>query len=145
MEQQAIFDKVVRHLYKQGQPAMAHAKNSTTICAYRNSKGQTCAVGCLIPKNLYTPEIENCSVAGIGDKTHQLRDILRTVGVLADSDDSNSRTVELLGKLQFAHDNAPTMADTGRFILADLHRQLLNVAERFGLDTAELDKHAKTA
>lgn len=50
---QQTFDTVVSHLRKQ------KARSSTDVgCAYRGAGGMKCAVGVLIPDNLYHPEME---------------------------------------------------------------------------------------
>jgi hypothetical protein len=54
---QEIFDFVVDHLRRQGE----EAKNVAGACVYRNYRGQTCAVGCLIPDELYDRELETDS------------------------------------------------------------------------------------
>jgi hypothetical protein len=50
---QETFDFVVRHLYKQGKPA-----RENYYCRYRTNDGLMCAVGCLIPDEVYTPKME---------------------------------------------------------------------------------------
>lgn len=57
MNAQEIFDKVVTHLRTQKSRAMLG--NS---CAYRAPDGKMCAVGCLIPDELYDPKMENKGV-----------------------------------------------------------------------------------
>ena len=53
MTAQEIFDTVVAHLRKQG---CRSAENGT--CLYRGPDGTKCAAGCLIPVEMYTPNIE---------------------------------------------------------------------------------------
>ena len=55
MTQQEIFDTVLAHLRKQGEAAV----NGAGGCMYRGLGGTACAVGCLIPDELYDPLIEN--------------------------------------------------------------------------------------
>lgn len=57
MTNQEIFDKVNQHLLTQKTAAVANG-----ACAYR-AGDKACAVGALIPDNLYTPAIEGCSVS----------------------------------------------------------------------------------
>ena len=57
MTQQEIFDTVLAHLRKQGKAAMDDKGNGQ----YRGLDGTACAVGCLIPDELYDPLIENIS------------------------------------------------------------------------------------
>ena len=55
MNQQEVFDKVVRHLLKQGERAIS----DNGRCAYNDSHGRKCAVGCLITDEAYNPDIEH--------------------------------------------------------------------------------------
>lgn len=57
MTQQEIFDAVLAHLRKQGKASMSDPAS----CRYRGPGGTSCAVGCLIPDELYDPLIENVS------------------------------------------------------------------------------------
>lgn len=52
-EAQNIFNTVVAHLRSQGKKAAER-----DICKFRTSDGLKCAVGCLIPDNVYSTEIE---------------------------------------------------------------------------------------
>ena len=53
MTEQEIFDKVVLHLYQQGEPSITHGGR----CRYRLS-GKMCAIGCLIPDDMYSESME---------------------------------------------------------------------------------------
>lgn len=53
--QQGIFNKVVKHLIKQGRRAMIASNGN---CAYRGLGGTSCAVGCLINDKNYKPDLE---------------------------------------------------------------------------------------
>ena len=53
MDRQAVFNKVVQHLRKQGSRAM-----DEDGCCYRAPNGKMCAIGCLIPDEYYHPDIE---------------------------------------------------------------------------------------
>lgn len=96
MNKQEIFDKVVRHLYAQGKPAMNGAN-----CRYRSNDGLSCAVGCLIPDSCYDPGMENQTVS-----MEKVQKVLRASGILTGSNsDEEQATTYLLGDLQFAHDH----------------------------------------
>ena len=60
MTGQEIFDSVLAHLRKQGDASL----NASGKCAYRGEGGTACAVGCLIPDELYDPRIESCTTRG---------------------------------------------------------------------------------
>ena len=93
MDKQEIFDKVCDHLMTQ----MEKSKLAPDLCAYRGKDGLSCAVGCLIPDEVYSEEIEECSVNDpIFEPT------LKAIGVEKD--------VKLLHSLQVIHDSyIPTM------------------------------------
>lgn len=55
---QLIFDTVLAHLRNQGQRSY-----DGHMCLYRGPDGLQCAAGCLIPDDLYVPEMEGKSFA----------------------------------------------------------------------------------
>ena len=61
MTPQAIFNKVVKHLRKQGKRAgVGEAEDFQ--CLYRAPDGTKCAVGCLLKDDEYSPIMESKSV-----------------------------------------------------------------------------------
>lgn len=60
MEPQEIFDAVAKHLFKQGKRAF-----DGNTCKYRGATGLTCAVGCLIPDDMYDKRMEGVRVLGL--------------------------------------------------------------------------------
>jgi hypothetical protein len=54
MNKQEVYNKVRDHLLKQN----AKSKNDNS-CAYRGDNGMMCAAGCLIPDELYNPDIDS--------------------------------------------------------------------------------------
>lgn len=50
-----MFDKVSKHLLAQNARCMENL-----LCRYRNSEGMKCAIGALIPDELYSPSMEGC-------------------------------------------------------------------------------------
>ena len=59
MTLQEIYDKVRNHMLKQGRRSVI--SDNSRSCAYRGSGGMMCAVGCLIPDEKYSPDIEGMS------------------------------------------------------------------------------------
>ena len=105
MTEQEIFDTVLAHLRKQGKASTNHLNG----CRYRGEGGTACAVGCLIPEELYDPVIEGLVVEQLlgadslpsGDKSHAhkiLPIIARIEGRLG------AEHLKLLKELQDAHD-----------------------------------------
>lgn len=120
---QQLFDKVAGHLLKQGKRSETADGN---LCKYRNGNFR-CAVGCLIPDELYCPQIDFDSrvdgTAGAAmttipedDSDALLHQILWEAGVAADG-------LKLLLDLQQVHDNSEV----------EQWRQLRQVATRWNL------------
>lgn len=119
MTMQKIFDKVYVHLIKQGAKSMRGLPScpDLPVCAYRGYNGTSCAVGCLIPDEAYTPEME-----GVGVRSGSVACLLMRAGVLADPYDD--RTLSFLGDLQGIHDGCPVPTWEG---------QLSRVASKYRL------------
>lgn len=105
----AILKTVTDHLVAQGGPAM-----SGHNCVYRGESGSKCAVGCLIPDELYDPVIENLGVGAflgsMGALPAEAMDAGQAVGAhlksLAPEASSFGGLVSLLRALQLFHDSA---------------------------------------
>ena len=89
-----IFYKVEKHLLKQNEQAIG----SSTVCKYRTDSGLSCAVGCLIPDEIYSSKIEG------GDITDLPANILTPLIGLQYTE-GWSEKLHLLEKLQAMHDN----------------------------------------
>ena len=105
MTEQEIFDTVLEHLRKQGKAALSAEGD----CTYRGPDGTACAVGCLIPDELYDPLIENvslpqifkdCPPYGWEGVWPKLRPIMARI-----SDHLGVENEPLLDALQRAHDS----------------------------------------
>ena len=128
MTGQEIFDSVLAHLRKQGDASL----NASGKCAYRGEGGTACAVGCLIPDELYDPRIESWRVESIlglrtggvdAGEVEAYREVLsRVAGHLGQENKT------LLGTLQHAHDNQ--LAKSG---LPAWEREMKRIAGNYGL------------
>lgn len=58
MEAQEIFDTVAKHLFKQGCRSVEDESLDDPACLYRGPEGRMCAVGVLIPDELYDADME---------------------------------------------------------------------------------------
>lgn len=133
MTNQEIFNKVYTHLYKQAQPALRHSDFiDGPACAYRGEDGAMCAVGCLIPDDVYTPEIEGVGVSRLVAREHLVDDTtangLSTALERSGIDVYDDSTVGLLVELQGAHDL--NLFDFG---LAAWERKMHEIAAAYGL------------
>jgi hypothetical protein len=116
---QEVFDIVVNHLGTQRRPA--YNRNGISGCMYRAPSGLSCAVGALIPDNLYDPEFE-------GDKADCV------IQKLFNKDLADWREHKgLLLALQEVHDECFVIS-RGTFSIRDLRNRLLAVAEDFSLE-----------
>lgn len=112
---QEIFDTVVTFLVKQGKRAVELG------CMYRTEDGLKCAVGCLIPDELYKDEMEKPGVVSLLNSFPEL-DFLKP-------------HVDLLVSLQSAHDNGDNWASIEAF-----KRRFSNTANSFQLNRSILDQ-----
>lgn len=85
MKLQVLFDTVSAHLLKQAARS-AHGLR----CLYRGPGGRKCAVGCLIPDEKYTSNIEGMDVT-----CHRVQSVLPNLG---------KKGASLLLDLQIIHD-----------------------------------------
>lgn len=67
MTPQEIFDTVARHLFTQGHPAR---DNDNDVCQYHAENGDKCAVGILIPPDIYISDFEGNNVTRLLDHYH---------------------------------------------------------------------------
>lgn len=91
MNRQKTFEKVVDHLMAQRLPAVAPEGN----CYYRMANGKRCAIGALIPDELYDERMELNGVANIVSAFPALQAVL---GIESPQD------VVFLSELQELHD-----------------------------------------
>lgn len=114
MTEQEIFDKAAAHLLEQGKRARENGR-----CCYRASVSGTvlkCAVGALIPDELYDPRLEGLPA---------IRGFPESVG-----ESELRRKVVLLGSLQIVHDQFHEDSWKG---------ELTKLAKAVGLSTKVLE------
>ena len=114
---QEAFDRVVEHLYTQKKRSLIndHAKD----CCYRNPNGLKCAIGALIPDELYNPRMDTDGECGPSMSVSRL---LREFPELEEH-----VPFDLAFQLQEAHDSLWTRED------------LASLAESRGLDPSILE------
>ena len=116
MDEQTIYDTVCAHLAQQKQRAASNGK-----CLYRTPDGMRCAVGCLIPDELYDPRMDDpylfsTAIESVINEFPQLCSLF-----------SNVRPI-LLIKLQEVHDSQRHIGDPD-----GLRERLSEVAKELGL------------
>jgi hypothetical protein len=120
---QQVFDKVVSHLFIQGSQSMRSrfAGGKPIQCAYRGEEGKSCAVGCLIADEFYSPALEGARA-----------DSMSVIQAVVKSGYSTDEIpVRMLLDLQFAHDEY-----LSKSVRQFLERCLLT-AKYFELDTTQ--------
>lgn len=121
MTKQEVFETVARHLFAQGRQAMTLDAG----CMYRGPDDTKCAVGCLIPDEMYSPDMEFKAVAALVAGKDDLGYFLPDV-VLENQG--------LLTTLQGVHDSSGNWEDQD-FLKVDL----IHAGKRYGLNTEFLN------
>jgi hypothetical protein len=121
MTDQEVFDYVSTFLLKQGVPSKDLTQKNQP-CLYRGPNGTKCAVGCLIPDELYDPVMESMPVVSFG----KFPDVYAMLGL-----GKHSR-YSLLAALQLSHDWYFSSTD-------ELKKRLRIVAIDKNLSTVVLD------
>ena len=120
MSPQEIYNTVVTHLSRQGQRSV-----DDKYCRYHSEDGLMCAVGVLIPKEEYFPEIDQ------GNKT-----IKNLVQQYEDKfPEWMSENLGLLSELQSVHDRQYLWEDRQKML-----DTLTDVAEAYDVSPAILNK-----
>lgn len=125
MTPQEIFDTVYKHLVTQGEQSV----NGIGFCMYRNPEGLKCAVGCLIPDDLYRPEMD---IAGGG-----YTDVSTLVQQHPNLPDWMRKNLHLLTELQNVHDFSPSW-DTPFGFSTHGHDAMRDIARHHKLDFVSL-------
>jgi len=136
MTKQEIFDKVATHLLTQNEKssksiAITTSTNTTDnplnknelMCLYRSPNNLKCAIGCLIPDELYDKSMEGRTVSGL------LADWPKLARILGVNRGSVIR--DILVDLQMLHDWKPT---------GIWRAELLDIARSYSLDPAVVQK-----
>lgn len=96
---QEVFDFVVEKLYRQGKQSLGSIENGEKeFCVYRAKDGCKCAVGHLIPYDMYTAYMENIAVYTLIKANFEIKKLQKISEYL------KKFNVDLLQVLQTAHD-----------------------------------------
>lgn len=122
MNKQEIFDTVARHIFKQGVPGGYTNEENFFCCQYRGEEGTSCAVGCLIPDEVYVPYMEGNDAESLIENYYD------------DLPPWMHLNRGLLGSLQNVHDFLPAWRNT-----SCMQSRLYEIVREYGLDAAVLD------
>ena len=111
MTKQQIFDKIADHLLTQNAVSVGPGDNA--MCKYRADDGLSCAIGCLIPDELYVKKLEGKEVS------HRIvREVLKKVDIINEG--------RFLGQFEEMHDYYPPF---------QWPRYLIEIADKYKLNT----------
>lgn len=143
---QEILDHVAPLLFAQGQRSMLHPcapDDEEPQCAYRGEGGLRCAVGFIIPDELYNPNIEGSSAI-----SEDLKGILGKI-ITTPFGNTYSGLGRFLADFQDVHDGWICDGIDGKDARTNLIEDLLSLASRYDLDETVLhslaDQHRKGA
>lgn len=123
MNKQEIFDKVAKHLIQQGCASVHEELNE---CRYRTDEGLMCAVGCLIPDEIYKRNMEGLAAE---DLLRAFPEVEEFLGVEVNEDRC------FISTLQHAHDNHLSSSPKG---MEAWKTRMCRIAEEFSLDCSVL-------
>ncbi len=89
MTNQELFDRVATHLLTQGKRSVVR-EGCEEECRYRDLDGLKCAIGCLIPDDMYSENLEGKNPGNI--------EVIKATGISYDQ-------VSLAKRLQAIHDS----------------------------------------
>lgn len=114
MTEQEIYDTVKKHLLTQNAKSVFDPARieEGTPCMYRGENGLQCAVGCLIPDDLYHRSMEGASVTLLVTKYSKLRELF------------GRENTGLVQELQNIHDEAPVNSWKSRLMQAAFNHGL---------------------
>jgi hypothetical protein len=119
MTRREIFETVKNHLLTQGKKAWVFQDDPDQPgpCLYRTDDGLRCAVGCLIPDELYDPRMEGVGIDCLGtdwslpmwrdgryERSRTAAPLLRTALESRLGREVATKDLELLRELQVIHD-----------------------------------------
>jgi hypothetical protein len=144
MNKQEVFNTVARHLFIQGKWAAEFnqegydqackesafygfgipQESDYMTCRYRTDDGLKCAIGSLIPDEVYNPAMDN--VGGVYGLAQEFPQVMEQLFDITDDNDIN---LGFLGALQSVHDSQHNWKST-----ENMRKDLWNVAARYNVD-----------
>lgn len=129
LNSQEVFDTVATHLMNQGRQAFDDEKLE---CRYRAPNGDMCAVGCLIPDDVYDAGMEGLGASDVVWNNEKVADLF-----------DSSMDYDLLDDLQYAHDEEMMVwameTDDEVLSMSNWAEEMRRVARNHGLSAAVLD------
>ena len=107
---QELFDRSATHLLTQMEQCQTVDPDDRVFCRYRNDAGQACAIGGVIPDELYNPLIENSAASSLVNGEFEIPEARTKISEeIRDGLATLFRDVDpaLLDRLQAIHDVDP--------------------------------------
>jgi hypothetical protein len=98
---QELFETVVHHQRKQGEKSHVKVSGEAYSARYRDPEGRACAIGCLIPNDLYKTSMEG------GD----VHDLIKSGLLPMEWSAEFYKNLRLLSALQKIHDQSASFLD----------------------------------
>jgi hypothetical protein len=139
---QQIFDYITHFLYKQGAPSMGSMPGdppelSESGCAYRGTDNRMCAAGCILPDEIYLPEMEGLDIETLMSDYKDTEGQEVYWGII-------SKHLKLIKDLQDIHDGTDTLVAGSKLVVRYVYRrEFSKVAARFGLKFDPKDYRAQ--
>lgn len=123
MDNQEAFDKVVRHLYTMDYPSsQRNVFLGERICAYRGDDEAKCAIGCLIPDEVYQKGMEAMSLPSLIANYTSIEELFLGVNW------------KLLSDLQHVHDDSNSWFGGPLRDKVKVRERLRAIAQRYDVD-----------
>lgn len=135
---QKIFDKVVKHLFKQKECAI-----NGNVCEYKTADGLKCAVGCLIQYNKLYKFNPNGNVNDLCGHLKYYSEIYPNNTYVKDLHKLIYNKNKLLLALQECHDTETNRDIHNSFILSNLKKTLIGCARVFKIKYKHLKELTK--
>lgn len=100
-------------------------------CQYRSPEGLKCAIGCLIPDEIYSPAMEN---KGCYTLLANFPGVSKFLGISLDPRKEDIEDRQLLVRLQHTHDSQEYWKST-----QSMRERLKYIAEQYNLDSSIVD------
>lgn len=103
ISQQDIFTSIVTQTLRQGARSLRADKTgkSMPVCAYRGAEGRKCAVGGVLPDEVYSPDMDQAA----GTIADVLEQLTVRYGAEAEIVKEITRDLDLLTRCQHVHDD----------------------------------------
>lgn len=134
LDRQKLFDLVSEKLIAQGRGSFTIVDSNRVSCAYRNTDGLKCAIGHLIPDELYDPKMENGTAFSVLNNFPKLKNYIFSEFKSDAFLHNTIQEIEFLDDLQLVHDSSCSV-DTPIWDMTEFKKSLTTFANKYSLTT----------